>query len=217
MRNKFEEQLSILNLMLIEMGAQIESAIAMAVGALEKQDTALAKRVMDGDDEIDQKEKDIEALCLKLLLRQQPVAGDLRLVSAALKMITDMERIGDQAADIAEISTYLANAAYIKKLEHIARMADVTAGMVGRSIDAFVRRDLPMAKRVVADDDIVDGLFDEVKSELIALIQTDPANAGQAMDLLMIAKYFERVGDHAVNIAEWVEFAITGRHNEEGV
>ena len=161
---------------------------------------------------MDQKEKDIEALCLKLLLQQQPVARDLRLISAALKMITDMERIGDQSADISEIVIFLSDTPYIKPLDLLPKMADATMGMVTRSIDAFVRRDLEMAQGVIQADDVVDGLFSAVREELTGLIREDPANGSQALDFLMIAKYFERIGDHAVNIAEWVVYAITGVH-----
>jgi phosphate transport system protein len=212
MRSQFDRQLQTLNTRLIEMGALVEAAIALAIEALKKQDAALAKKAIASDGEIDQMEKDIEALCLKLLLQQQPVARDLRLISAALKMITDMERIGDQAADIAEISLCLSGRPYIKSLEHIPKMAEATAKMVTESIDAFVKKNLALAHSLIAYDDVVDGLFDEVKDELSALIGRNRANGGQAIDLMMIAKYFERIGDHAVNIAEWVVFSITGRH-----
>ena len=212
MRTKFEEQLAMLNNMLIEMGAMIETAIAMATEALLKQDTELAQKAIQYDLDIDQMEKDIEALCLKLLMQQQPVARDLRLISAALKMITDMERIGDHAADISEITMILANAPYIKKLEHIPQMAKATVKMLTDSIDAFVKKDLKLAKAVMEYDDVVDGLFTTVRQELLNLIDDNSSNGEQAFDLLMIAKYFERIGDHAENIAEWVEFSIVGRH-----
>jgi len=213
MRNRFDEQLAELNDMLIEMGALIETVISMSVQSLTQQDTAIAKEVILIDQDIDLKEKDIESLCLKLLLQQQPVARDLRLISSALKMITDMERIGDQAADIAEITIMLASQTYIKKLEHIPQMADATVKMVTDSVDAFVKKDLDLANTVIAHDDIVDDLFDNIKFDLIDLIRTDGSNGEQAIDLLMIAKYFERIGDHAVNIAEWVVFSITGKHD----
>ena len=171
-----------------------------------------AQKTIDFDEQIDQKEKDIEALCLKLILQQQPVARDLRTVSAALKMITDMERIGDQAADISEIALLLADTPYIKKLEHISLMAEETAKMVTEAVDAYVRGDLDKARTVIENDDIVDDYFDAVKEDLIGMISQDVRNGSQALDLLMIAKYFERIGDHAVNIAEWVEFSITGVH-----
>jgi len=215
MRSKFDEQLTKLHDMLIEMGAMIEKAITLAIHALVKQDEAMAKQAIACDEDIDNMEQEIEAMCLRLLLQQQPVAGDLRLISAALKMITDMERIGDQAADISEIAMYLTGKTYIKKLEHIPQMAEATSKMVTDSIDAFVKMDLELAQRVVEYDDVVDRLFYEVKSDLIQLIQADSANGEQAIDLLMIAKYFERIGDHAVNIAEWVVFSITGKHAGE--
>ena len=215
MRVKFEEQLTLLNNMLIEMGAMIETAIALAIEALIKQDVDLAQKAVDYDNEIDQMEKEIEALCLKLLMQQQPVAKDLRLISSALKMITDMERIGDQSADISEITILLANAPYIKKLEHIPQMAKATAKMVTDSIDAFVKKDLVLAREVIDYDDVVDGLFTSVRYDLLDLINEESSNGDQAMDLLMIAKYFERIGDHAVNIAEWVEFSIVGKHVSE--
>ncbi|MDR2933007.1 MAG: phosphate signaling complex protein PhoU [Oscillospiraceae bacterium] len=212
MRSTFDKQLQTLNTQLIEMGMLVETAIAASVEALKKQDVQLAKKAIASDAEVDQKEKDIETLCLKLLLQQQPVAKDLRLISAALKMITDMERIGDQAADIAEISIYLSGQPAVKKLEHIPQMAEATAKMVTESIDAFVKKDLALARQVIDYDDIVDALFDAIKSDLIELIGADSANGGRAIDLIMIAKYLERIGDHAVNIAEWVVFSITGKH-----
>lgn len=216
MRTKFEEQLEQLNNMLIEMGTLVETAIALATQALREQDMALAKKAIKFDQEVDQIDKDIESLCLRLLLQQQPVARDLRLISAAMKMITDMERIGDQAADIAEITIMLGGAPYIKKLEHIPQMAVATVKMVTDSVDAFVKKDLELAEAVVKYDDVVDDLFGKVRKDLIALIHSDITNGEQALDFLMIAKYFERIGDHAVNIAEWVVFSITGRHVNEG-
>ncbi len=216
MRNKFDEQLEHLNTELIEMGALIENAIESASAALVQQSVKEAKKAIAFDKEIDVKERDIESLCLKLLLQQQPVAKDLRFISAALKMITDMERIGDQAADISEIVNILSDKTYIKKLEHIPQMAAVTIKMVTKSVDAFVNRDLELVRAVVEMDDKVDALFDEIKEELIELIGKSPENGEQAIDLLMVAKYFERIGDHAENIAEWVEFAITGVHKHKG-
>ncbi len=213
MRTRFDEQLTRLNDMLIEMGALVETAIAMASQALSRQDAGLAKKAIDYDREVDQKEKDIEALCLKLLLQQQPVARDLRLISSALKMITDMERIGDQAADISEITLLLAGTPIVRELEHIPQMAAATTRMVTDSIDAFVKKDLALAEAVVRADDIVDDLFTALKNDLVGLIRTDRDEGGHAIDLIMIAKYFERIGDHAVNIAEWVIFSITGRHD----
>ncbi|MEG2428821.1 MAG: phosphate signaling complex protein PhoU, partial [Oscillospiraceae bacterium] len=172
-----------------------------------------AKQAIAEDKEIDQKEKDIEGLCLKLLLQQQPVAKDLRLISAALKMITDMERIGDQAADIAEIVTFT-DLRESQNSVHIADMSYATMKMVTDSIDAFVQRDLNLAKEVIEYDDVVDNLFCSIKSDIIDLILKDPQKSEEAVDIIMIAKYFERIGDHATNIAEWVAFSITGNHKE---
>lgn len=212
MRSHFDEQLATLNNMLVEMGTMIEKAIADSMTTLIKQDTALAEKTIAFDQEIDQKEKEIENLCLKLLLQQQPVASDLRLISSALKMITDMERIGDQAADIAEISAFMANEPFIKHLEHLPQMAKATGKMVTESIDAFVHKDIELARKVIRDDDIVDDLFITIRNELVELIHQDSSNGSQAIDFMMIAKYLERIGDHATNIAEWVVFSITGIH-----
>ncbi len=212
MRSRFDAQLEDLNTELIRMGSLIEAAITNAVKALIHQDKSQAKKAIQEDLEVDQKEQEIENLCLKLLLQQQPVARDLRLISAALKMITDMERIGDQAADISEIAIYLSEAPYVTKLVKIPQMAEETVKMVTGSIDAFVKKDLSMAQAVVDADDIVDDLFLQVKSDLINLIHQNAENGSQALDLLMVAKYLERIGDHAVNIAEWVIFSITGVH-----
>lgn len=212
MRITFEEQLRLLNKELLEMGALIEHAIQAASEALVRQDVEAANNAIAFDREVDQKEREIETLCLKLLLQQQPVARDLRLISAALKMITDMERIGDQASDISGIVIYLAGKPYIKSLEHLPMMAEASIRMVSGSIDAFIKKDLELARSVIAMDDVIDDLFDTIKGELIDLIQKDAANGEQAVDLIMIAKYFERIGDHAQNIAEWAEFAITGVH-----
>jgi phosphate transport system protein len=195
----------------------IEKAITQATMAIVNHDKKKAKKAIAADRDIDTIEKEIETLCLRLLLRQQPVARDLRLISAALKMITDMERIGDQAADISEIAKFLIGKKYIINLEHIPQMAEATAKMVTDSIDAFVKRDLELAQKVIDYDDVVDDLFDKVKTDVIELIQKDKANGEQAIDFIMIAKYFERIGDHATNIAEWVVFSITGRHIGEEV
>ena len=212
MRNHFDEQLDMLNNSLLEMGSLIERAIENAAQALVKQDVEAAHAAIRDDQEVDHKEREIESLCLKLLLQQQPVARDLRLISAALKMITDMERIGDQAADISQIVIYIANEPYIKELTHLPQMARTAIAMVTGSLDAYVKKDAELARRVMAMDDIIDDLFDVVKEELIAQIRKDASAGSQAIDLLMIAKYFERIGDHAQNIAEWVEYAMTGRH-----
>ncbi|MCL2634324.1 MAG: phosphate signaling complex protein PhoU [Oscillospiraceae bacterium] len=212
MRNKFEQQLTLLNNMLIEMGGLIETSIALAIQAMKEQNSEAADRAVEYDREIDQMERDIEELCLKLLLQQQPVARDLRLISAALKMITDMERIGDQAADIAEITPYLSGTPYFNKMGHFSKMAEATAKMVTDSIDAFVKKDFDLAISVIKSDDIVDELFHQIKTDLIELLRTDNAHGEYAIDMLMIAKYFERIGDHAVNVAEWVLFSIKGEH-----
>jgi phosphate transport system protein len=217
MRSRFDEQLAQLNNMLIEMGALIERAIMLSTKALIEQDFALAKEVIDLDQDVDQKEKDIEAFCLQLLLQQQPVASDLTLISACLKMITDMERIADQASDISEINLMLqatGNKLFSNSttLQHIPQMAEAVVQMVTWSIDAFVKKDLELAKTVVKHDDIIDRLFDTIKFELIEWIKNGQIDGELAVDLLMIAKYFERIGDHAVNIAEWVAFSMTGKH-----
>ena len=214
MRNSFEKQLEQLNNELIEMGNMIEHAIQSAVAALIKEDMDQARAAIEYDQEVDRQERDIEALCMKLLLQQQPVARDLRLISAALKMITDMERIGDQAADISEITLMLSKDAYAYDLSLLSQMAMETILMVTHSVDAFVRKDLELAKSVILHDDIVDGLFDDIKKMLIEAIQQKGSNGEQAADFLMVAKYLERIGDHATNIAEWVIYSITGSHDE---
>lgn len=212
MRNKFDKELDLLNKELIEMGNLIESSIKAAITALNEQNIELAKRVIENDKEIDDMERSIEQRCLRLLIQHQPVAKDLRFISAALKMITDMERIGDQAADISEISIRLAEETYLKELIHIPQMAEATIKMVKNSIDSFVNRDIILVKKVIAYDDIVDELFDIIKNELVELIIQDINYKEQSIDFLMIAKYLERIGDHAQNIAEWIYFAITGEH-----
>ncbi|MDR0764864.1 MAG: phosphate signaling complex protein PhoU [Synergistaceae bacterium] len=217
MRFRYDEQLSKLNASLIEMGALVERAIANAAKALEERDVKTARRIIAEDETIDEQERDIESACLKLLLHQQPVAGDLRQVSTALKMITDMERIGDHASDISELCVYLAGQTYIKKLEHISSMANATIKMVKESIDSFVKKDLDLAQSVIAYDDVVDDLYSTIKKELIGLVHENVDNGEQAFDLLQIAKYYERIGDHAVNIAEWVIFSITGMHKDKQV
>ena len=213
MRNRFDEQLTQLNRELIEMGALCEDAISLASESLLKNDRDLAVKVGPLDSEIDRKERTIESLCLKLLLQQQPVARDLRQISAALKMITDMQRIGDQAEDIAEIirSNDVRPAGNSELLHD---MADATIKMVTESVDAFVKKDIAIAKKVIDDDDVVDNYFDQMKQKLITGIAKDPANGEYAIDIMIIAKYFERIGDHAVNIAEWVIFSVTGEHKE---
>ena len=212
MRNRFDEQLHTLNHELLEMGALIERAIRSATDALIRQDVEAAQQAIAADKEVDQAERDIESLCLKLLLQQQPVARDLRLISSALKMITDMERIGDQASDIAGLVIYLSREPYIKELTHLPQMAENAIRMVSSALDAYVRKDVALAQAVMAMDDAIDALFVTVKDELISLIRHDASAGSQAIDLMMIAKYFERIGDHAQNIAEWVEYALTGKH-----
>ena len=212
MRNRFDRQLKMLNDELIEMGSMIEQAIEQSLVALITQDQEKAREVIAFDGEIDRQEREIESLCMKLLLQQQPVARDLRLISAALKMITDMERIGDQAADIAELAALMAQKPYRRELKHISHMGKETMGMVNSSVDAFVEKDLEKARAVLKHDDVIDRLFDTVKSELISLIHEDIENGEQATDLLMVAKYLERIVDHATNIAEWVIYSITGEH-----
>ena len=211
MRNRFDEQLNILNNELITMGALCEEAISAAVKLLVDNDVKMKESVWESDKQIDQKERDIENRCMKLLMQQQPVASDLRTISSALKMISDMERIGDQASDIAEIAEY-AYGCGMQSETHIADMARATIQMVTDSIDSFVKKDVDLAHTVIEHDNTVDDLFDKVKGELISAIEKKAANAEALIDLLMIAKYFERIGDHAENIAEWVIYSITGKH-----
>ena len=213
MRNRFDEQLFELNREIIEMGAMCEEAIAMVAKALRTGDMELAHKVKENGSNIDQKERDIESRCMKLLLHQQPVARDLRQISAALKMITDMERIGDQAEDIAEIIMFLKGHT-MDDVETIEGMARETIKMVTESIDAFVKKDVALAESVLSYDDVVDDYFDKMKCDIIKLIAENPADGEFALDLLMISKYFERIGDHATNIAEWVIYSVTGVHKE---
>ena len=210
MRSRFDEQLELLNKELITMGALCEEVISGAAKALLDGDSGLRETVLAAERDINQKERDIESLCMKLLLQQQPVARDLRTISSALKMISDMERIGDQAADIAEITRDIADNS-IKDLVPIGDMARATIKMVTDSVDSFVRKDLGLAEAVISSDDVVDDLFLQVREELIRRIGM--GDSGEVcIDLLMIAKYLERIGDHAVNIAEWVEYSLTGHH-----
>lgn len=214
MRKGFDEKLSDLNQYLIEMGGLVEQAINLTIKAIITQSTELADEAIRCDKEIDDLEKEIEDICLKLLLLHQPVARDLRVISAALKMITDMERIGDQCTDISEIAKILADETYIRSLENFPLMANATAKMVTDAIDAYVKKDLKLAREVRDFDNEVDRLFLAIKQELTTTVHANPDNIGQAIDLLMVAKYFERIGDHAENIAEWVEFSMTGKHKE---
>ncbi len=211
MRSKFDEQLALMKNGLIQMGALCEQAISLAAKALTEGDRTLAEKVKPLEVEIDQMERDIETLCLKLLLQQQPVASDLRQISAAMKLITDMERIGDQAADIAEIILTMLSEGYIPEdVGHIRDMAVETIMMVTESVDAYVQQDPVQAKQVFAHDDIIDNYFSQVRKVLIQKVVEDPESGEHVLDLLMIDKYLERIGDHAVNIAEWVIFSVTG-------
>lgn len=210
MRNRFDMQLDKLHNDMIEMGNLIEQAIEQAVNALIHLDVELAQKTIAFDSVIDAQEKEIEDICFKLLLQQQPVARDLRVISAALKMVTDMERIGDHAEDISEITVLLSEHPYAEELDFIRKMAKETTVMVVEAIEAFVNSDEERAKKVIKHDDIVDSLFLQAKKELIQEIKDNPVYSEQAADLLMVAKYFERIGDHATNIAEWVIYSITG-------
>ena len=214
MRNRFDQQLEKLNVELVTMGALCEDALTYAIRALFDRESDMAERAEDAEKQIDQMERDIESICMRLLLQQQPVARDLRVISSALKMIGDMERIGDQAADIAEIVKYL-DEEEVPNLGHLREMSDFAAGMVTASINSFVRQDLDLARKVILDDDVVDGYFEKVKEALIGLIAEGDRDGAFLLDILMIAKYIERIGDHATNIAEWVVYSITGEHPEE--
>lgn len=210
MREHFEEELSKLSNALVEMGALCEDAISCAVKYLLKNDAQMKKNAAEAEKQIDHKEREIETMCMRLLIQQQPVATDFRMITSALKMISDMERIGDQALDIAEIAEYVTDD--IKSKINIKEMAETTVKMVMNSVDSYVRKDIDIANSVIGLDDTVDALFDKAKSELINVIRTENENAEGLLDLLMVAKYFERIGDHAENIAEWVIFAVTGNH-----
>ena len=211
MRNKYEEEFQRLNGSLINMGKMIEIAIENSMVALMGSDKDVAKQISENDENINKLERDIESLCIKLLLQQQPVARDLRVISSALKMISDMERIGDQSQDIAEIAGFVHSTNLAGKV-HISEMATEAVKMVTTGVDSFVKKDLALAQRTIDMDDNVDRLFLEVKTELVDLIREDTKDAEYFMDLLMVAKYLERIGDHATNIAEWVIFSITGEH-----
>ena len=214
MRNRFDQQLEKLNVELVTMGALCEDALTYAIRALFDRESDMAERAEEAEKQIDQMEREIEAICMRLLLQQQPVARDLRVISSALKMIGDMERIGDQAADIAEIVKYLKEDE-VPNLGNLREMSDFAAGMVTASINSFVRQDLDLARKVILDDDVVDGYFEKVKEALIGIIAEGDRDGAFLLDILMIAKYIERIGDHATNIAEWVVYSITGEHPEE--
>lgn len=211
MRTKFDEQLNMLNQEMMHMGTLIEDSIQKAVEALIRQDSGLAGKIMEGDNEVDREMKRIEDICFQLLMQQQPVARDLRVISAAMKMVTDMERIGDHAADISEITMMLSGKPYTQNLDIIKQMATETVLMLIRSIEAYVEKDKEKAQFVIDHDDVVDALFDDAKQKLIELIKIDSVDGEEAIDLVMVAKYFERIGDHAVNISEWVQFALNDK------
>ena len=211
MRNLYQEQLWNLNQELIQMGAACEEIIALAAQSLTDYTEDLKEKTDHVGAVIDESERTVENICLKLLLRQQPVASDLRQISAAMKMITDMERIGDQAEDIVDLIPKMSGSAEEGPLQKIASAAQT---MVTEAVDAYVKQDLALAKKVMGDDDIVDAYFNQVKSDIIAMIAANPGDGEYALDLLMIAKYFERIGDHCTNIAEWVEFSLTGIREE---
>lgn len=215
MRTRFDEQLDQLHIELIKMGALCEEAITAALKSLFDRDKSLIPVVLEKDGEIDRKEREIESLCMRLLLQQQPVARDLRTISSALKMISDMERIGDQAADIVEITENMHDKNFeIASSIHIRSMSQEAVRMVTNSVDSFVKRDLDLAQKVIHYDDVVDELFSRIRGELIELMRQGGTDGEVYIDLLMIAKYLERIADHATNIAEWVEYSITGVHGK---
>lgn len=209
MRAKFDEQLNQLNQEMVQMGVMIEENIQTSIEALVRHNVEMAKEIVEKDVAVDQKQKQIEAICFDLLIQQQPVAKDLRAITAAMKMVTDMERIGDHAADISEITVLLDNAEKTKSMETIIQMASEALFMLMQSIDAYVKKDIALAQKVIQHDDVVDKLFDQIKQEIIEQIQQnkDVKEGEYEIDTLMIAKYLERIGDHATNIAEWVIYA----------
>lgn len=211
MRSKFDEQLKLLNEEMIQMGTMIEVNIQRAIDALVNSDVETAKEIMAMDVQVDKKQRDIESLCFNLLIQQQPVAKDLRAITAAMKMVTDMERIGDHAADISEMTIMLSEEERIGSYDTIIKMAAEASVMLISSIDAFAQKDVTKAQAVIEHDDIVDALFDKIKSELIELIKKDTERGEQEIDMLMIAKYLERIGDHATNIAEWVIYSLDNK------
>lgn len=217
MRSKFDEQLSELNKEMIEMGNKIILSIKNAFEALVARDENMAKAIMESDAEVDHLQKKIEGICFNLLIQQQPVARDLRTVTAAMKMVTDMERIGDHAADISEMTILMGQNSQIDKFEHISQMATETMIMLNHSIEAYVEKNVIKAKEVIEHDDIVDDLFVEAKKDVIELILNSPSEGEGATDILMIAKYFERIGDHATNIAEWVIYSLKQKEDEDEV
>lgn len=216
-RNSFDEELKLLHIDLIEMGSLAEDAIHQSVKAFLSSDTSLAERIIKEDTFVDDMEKQIEARCLSLIIKQQPVAGDLRKISSALKMITDLERIGDHAADIAEISLMITGNHVQSMVRHIPEMAEASICMVHQSIDAFVRSDLDLAKKVIDHDDVVDELFCDVRNELKLTLKNGKDINDNAIDFMMMSKYLERIADHAVNICEWILFAETGIHKNKKI
>ncbi len=212
MRTIFDHELSLLDAQMLVMASTMEEAVVSAVKVLEERDVELAKKTMAGDDEIDRQEREIESLCLKLLLTQQPVAGDLRHVSSALKMVGDMERIGDQAADICETAVTMDGPLDDRLSKHLRRMGEEACAMVHNAVEAFVERDIDKARAVMKSDDAVDDLFDKVKRDVVVAIQQDADPANSLVEALMAAKYLERIADHSQNVAEWVEYALTGRY-----
>jgi len=208
MRSKFDEQLLELNKEMIEMGNKIIASIGNAFEALIAGDEVKARAIMESDDEVDRLQKKIESICFNLLIQQQPVAKDLRTVTAAMKMVTDMERIGDHASDISEMTILMGKNNQISKFEHISKMASETMLMLNHSIEAYVEKNPVKAREVIEHDDVVDDLFVEAKKDVIELILNSPEEGEEATDILMIAKYFERIGDHATNIAEWVIYSL---------
>ncbi|MDO5037108.1 MAG: phosphate signaling complex protein PhoU [Tissierellia bacterium] len=212
MRKNYDRELEVLNHNIIEMAAFVERAILNALTALETRDADLAKRVIKRDEEVDDMERDIEDMCLSLILRQQPVASDLRFISAALKIITDLERIGDHAQDISEISLAMPDSPLSSELDAVLKMYNESSYMIKTAVDAFITRDEDLANEAIAHDDVVDQLFVDFKDQIIEDLKGGSKDAEEYIDLLQISKYLERVGDHAENIAEWVIFSITGEH-----
>lgn len=215
MRKLFDEELEKLNVDLTKMGHLVEVAIENMIGAFKHQDKALAKEIITNDRLINDMERTVESRAFNLILRQQPIATDLRNVTTALKIVTDLERIGDQAADIAEIIMNFEGEHAYKTVEHIPTMAKKAKIMVHESIDSFIKKDLSTARLVKSMDDEIDALFEEVKQEVAEIIKENSERIDYCIDFLMIAKYLERVGDHAVNICEWLEFNQTGSVNDQ--
>lgn len=211
-RTIFDRELELLDAQLLVMASSMEEAVVSAVKVLEERDADLAARVIEGDDDIDHQEREIESLCLKLLLTQQPVAGDLRHVSSALKMVGDMERIGDQAADICETMQTIDGPLDARLTKHLRRMAEEACAMVHQAVEAFVERDGKKARAVIGSDDTVDALFEKVKADVVSAVQREADPANNLVEALMAAKYLERIADHAQNVAEWVEYSLTGRY-----